>query len=198
MMNRNTLRRMFPHVTIPKGKEGKQLTSELSMFVSSTIMGCGYEARDFNDYLEFARDNTDVKPKHWAEFHNAFQGSGPKTWAVVEKGQYAYFQNGIRQCPWKALGSPTPQPEQKKAPSPEDRMMFAFENGPALAAEFLKFFEETDKAVLRNYERLAKEQGVFEQFRANPLGTIITMRPGCCFPLAKEFIDDKMTNNLKN
>jgi hypothetical protein len=193
-INRNTLRRLFPHITIPKGKEGKPLTDELSIFVSSTIMGCGYEARDFSDYLEFARDHPLVSTKHWAEFYNAHKENN--MWAVIEKERFAYFKDGIRKGPWKALGSLTPKPEQKKekeAPSSEDRMMYAFEHGTVLAEEFLKYFEQTANRVFGNYKRLATEQGVLEQFETNPLVTIVTMQPSCCFHIATKFLADKMT-----
>jgi hypothetical protein len=193
-INRNTLRRLFPHITIPKGKDGKPLTDELSTFLSSTIMGCGYEARDFSDYLEFARDHPLVSTKHWAEFYNAHKENN--MWAVIENKRYAYFKDGIRKGPWKPLGTPAAKPAQKKqqeAPSSEATMMYAFEHGPALATEFLKHFQQTATAVFRNYKRLATEQGVLEQFEANPLVTIVTMQPGCCFHIATKFLADKMT-----
>ena len=63
----------------------------------------------------------------------------------------------------------------------------------SLAEEFLKYFEGSAKGVFQNYKRLSIEQGVLEQFEANPLVTIVTMQPGCCFHIATRFLDDKMT-----
>ena len=170
------------------------------------LIGCDYEAKSWGDYLDFIKEFK-LSRTHWQTFFS--KNKEENMWAVVEKHEgatrVAYFQDGARKSEWEALSSPTrspspeketPTPEPKKekgTPTPEERMMYAFGHGSSLAEEFLKYFEGSAKGVFQNYKRLSIEQGVLEQFEANPLVTIVTMQPGCCFHIATRFLDGKMT-----
>ena len=76
-------------------------------------------------------------------------------------------------------------------------LAFACANGAFLAAEFLEFFQNKDEACFNNYVALAKQEGVYEQFKANPLATILTMGSACCMDYAKEFCVAKTTCPFK-
>ena len=66
-------------------------------------------------------------------------------------------------------------------------LAFACTHGAFLADEFLEFFKTKDEDCFNNYVALAKVEGVYEQFKANPLATILTMGSTCCMDYAKEF-----------
>ena len=76
-------------------------------------------------------------------------------------------------------------------------LAFACKNGSFLAEEFLEFFKNKDEPCFNNYVRLAKSQGVYEQFKANPLATILTMGSKCCMDYANEFCAVKSTCPFK-
>ena len=76
-------------------------------------------------------------------------------------------------------------------------LAFACANGAFLADEFLEFFKTKDEACFNNYVALAKQDGVYEQFKANPLATILTMGSPCCMDYAKEFCVAKTTCPFK-
>ena len=50
----------------------------------------------------------------------------------------------------------------------EARILYAFENGSTLAADFLTHFEAVAPPVYYNYRRLATEQGVLASSKLAP------------------------------
>ena len=74
---------------------------------------------------------------------------------------------------------------------------FAFEHGKHLADEFVTYFKAQDEACYDNYCRLAKEEGVYEQFQANPLAFIVSNSPMCCMKIAEAFCKEQATCPFK-
>lgn len=58
-------------------------------------------------------------------------------------------------------------------------------DGPA----FLSFFEAQNKMIAMHYKKLAREQGLIEEYEAHPLVTILTNRPHCCYDIANAYVE---------
>ena len=89
---------------IPKGKAGKTLTQDYQRFLTGFLIGCGYEAKRFGDFVEFQKDFK-LKTAHWQKFFQKM--SEESLWTVIEKkeekSRVAYFKDGIRKTEWEPL-----------------------------------------------------------------------------------------------
>ncbi len=101
--DRRFIRRLF-NVQIPKGKAGKALTKEYQCFLTGFLIGCGFEAKRFQDFVDF-RKEFKLKTADLQTFFRKHKEEG--MWAVVEnkddKTQLAYFKDGIRKSEWEPL-----------------------------------------------------------------------------------------------
>ena len=73
-------------------------------------------------------------------------------------------------------------------------MMTADESLLAAALEmdgsaFLAFFESRHTEVAANYRKLAREQGVLDDYEANALLTILSNQPRCCYDIARSYVE---------
>jgi len=102
-LNRRVIRKIF-NAQIPKGSQGKELTAEYVCFVRGLLMGCGWEAKEWGDFVDF-KNEFDLKTDHWQLFFKKHKEEN--MWAVLEKHEnatrVAFFKDGIRKTDWQPL-----------------------------------------------------------------------------------------------
>ena len=63
---------------------------------------------------------------------------------------------------------------------------------------FLSFFETRHREVAANYRKLAQEQGVIDEYKANALLTILSNEPRCCYGIARTYVEQQTGPTTKS